>query len=89
MEEDTFDKFKNKAKDVAEKVTDSAKDVTEKVTDTDTYLGEKEGNGNNNEGYATEGKHESKEPMDPEKVGEHEPTAVKRDKKQGSSGDPV
>ncbi|HEY7756654.1 MAG TPA: hypothetical protein VIA08_00310 [Nitrososphaeraceae archaeon] len=30
-----------------------------------------------------------KEPMNPEDMAEHEPTAVKRDKNQGSSGDPV
>ena len=30
-----------------------------------------------------------KEPMNPEDITEHEPTAVKRDKNQGSSGDPV
>ena len=32
---------------------------------------------------------ESKEPMSPEKIASHEPTAVKRDKNQGSSGEPV
>ena len=30
-----------------------------------------------------------KEPMNPEDIASHEPTAVKRDKKQGTSGDPV
>ena len=30
-----------------------------------------------------------KEPMNPEDIVSHEPTAVKRDKNQGSSGDPV
>lgn len=32
---------------------------------------------------------DEKEPMNPEDIAEHEPTAVKRDKNQGSSGDPV
>ena len=30
-----------------------------------------------------------KDPMNPEDLAKHEPTAVKRDKNQGSSGDPV
>ena len=30
-----------------------------------------------------------KDPMNPEDIAKHEPTAVKRDKNQGSSGDPV
>jgi len=29
------------------------------------------------------------EPMNPEDIAEHEPTAVKRDKNQGTSGDAV
>jgi hypothetical protein len=78
MEEDTFDKLKNKAKDVAEK-----------VTDTDTYLGDKEGKEKNNEDYTTEGQRGSKEPMNPKEINKHEPTAVKRDKNQDSSGEPV
>ncbi|HEX5673029.1 MAG TPA: hypothetical protein VFX75_02390 [Nitrososphaeraceae archaeon] len=32
---------------------------------------------------------DQKEPMNPEEIAEHEPTAVKRDKDQGGSGDPV
>jgi hypothetical protein len=31
----------------------------------------------------------SEDPMSPENIREHEPTSVKRDKKQGTSGDPV
>ena len=31
----------------------------------------------------------SEDPMSPENIKEHEPTAVKRDKNQGTSGDPV
>ena len=78
MEEDTFDKLKNKAKDVAEK-----------VTDTDTYLGDKDETEKNNEGYETEGQQGSKEPMSPEEINKHEPTAVKRDKNRPSTGEPV
>lgn len=32
---------------------------------------------------------DEKQPMNPEDIAEHEPTAVKRDKKQDSSGEPV
>ena len=31
----------------------------------------------------------SNDPMSPEKIASHEPTAVKRDKNQGTSGDPI
>jgi hypothetical protein len=31
----------------------------------------------------------SEDPMSPENIRKHEPTAVKRDKNQGTSGDPV
>lgn len=71
--EDTFDKIKDKAKNVAEKVTDK-----------DTYTG------NEDQGdYTSEGQRGEREPMNPQDIAEHQPTAVKRDKNQGSSGDPV
>jgi hypothetical protein len=76
---DTFEKVKEGVKKVAGKVEDSA----EKVVDPDTYTGsddEKEHTGNEKGG---------KEPMNPEDIAEHEPTAVKRDKNRGSSGEPV
>ena len=66
----TFDKIKKGFKDTAEKVTDSA----EKVADPDTYTGsseEKERRDYNEAG--------GKEPMNPEDIAGHEPTAVKRD----------
>ena len=69
----TFDKIKEKAKIVAEKVTDK-----------DTYTG------NEDQGdYTSEGQRGEREPMNPQDIAEHQPTAVKRDKNQGSSGDPV
>lgn len=71
--EDTFNKLKDKAKNVAEKVTDK-----------DTYTGNED-----HSDYASEGQRGDKEPMNPEDIAEHEPTAVKRDKNQGTSGDPV
>ena len=65
----TFDKIKKGLKDTAEKVTDSA----EKVADPDTYTGsieEKESRDYNEAG--------GKEPMNPEDIAGHEPTAVNR-----------
>ena len=69
--------------DTFEKVKEKAKKAADKITDSDTYLGshdEKE-NRQNEKG--------EKEPMNPQDIAEHEPTAVKRDKNQGSSGEPV
>jgi hypothetical protein len=77
---DTFDKVKKGVKKVAGKVEDTAEDVV----DPDTYTGsdkEREKREYNEAG--------GKEPMNPEDIAAHEPTAVKRDKKQESSGDPV
>lgn len=71
MTGDTFEKVKKGVKDTAEKITDSA----EKAADPDTYTGsdeEKEVNREYNEAGG-------KEPMNPEDIAGHEPTAVKRD----------
>ena len=68
---DTFEKVKKGVKDTAEKITDSA----EKVADPDTYTGSDEEKGVNRE-YNEAG---GKEPMKPEDIAGHEPTAVKRD----------
>ena len=76
----TFDKIKEGFKKTADKVEDTAKDVV----DPDTYTGsdkERETRDYNEAG--------GKEPMNPEDIAEHEPTAVKRDKNQGTSGDAV
>ena len=76
---DTFDKVKQGIKETADKVEDSA----EKVVDPDTYTGsenEQEYRGNERGGN---------EPMNPKDIAEHKPTAVKRDKNQGTSGDAV
>ena len=70
-------------KDTVEEVKDEVKQAAKKVTDSDTYLGSddvKENRDNEAGG---------KDPMNPEDITKHEPTAVKRDKNQGSSGDPV
>ena len=71
MAGDTFEKIKKGVKDTAEKVTDSA----EKVADPDTYTGSDQEKKINRE-YNEAG---GKEPMNPEDVAGHEPTAVKRD----------
>jgi len=75
----TFDKIKEGIKKTADKVEDSA----EKVADPDTYKGSKD------EKEYREDKKGGSEPMNPEDIAEHEPTAVKRDKNQGTSGDAV
>ena len=72
--------------DTKEGVEDAAEDVkdTEENVDSDTYTGsdvERENRDYNESG--------GKEPMNPEDIASHEPTAVRRDKKQGTSGDPV
>jgi hypothetical protein len=78
--EDTFDKLKAGAKAVAKKVTDPGKDLGAEY---DKQKGkERAGDGQTNESG-------SKDPMSPEKIASHEPTAVKRDKNQPSSGEPV
>ena len=75
----TFDKIKEGFKKTADKVGDSA----EKVADPDTYKGSKD------EKEYRENEKGGSEPMNPEDIAEHEPTAVKRDKNQGTSGDAV
>lgn len=79
--EDTFDKLKAGAKAVAKKVTDPGKDLgaeynKEKGKERASDFERKDDSG-------------TKDPMSPEKVASHEPTAVKRDKNQGSTGEPV
>jgi hypothetical protein len=79
--EDTFDKLKAGAKAVAKKVTDPGKDLGAEY---DKQKG-KERAGD----YGQTNESGSKDPMSPEKIASHEPTAVKRDKNQPSSGEPV
>ena len=70
-------------KDTVEEVKDEVKQAAKKVTDSDTYLG------SDDEKENRDNKAGGKNPMNPEDIAKHEPTAVKRDKNQGSSGDPV
>ena len=69
--------------DTFEKVKEEAKKAADKITDSDTYLG------SDDEKQNRQDEKGEKEPMNPEDIAEHEPTAVKRDKNQGSSGEPV
>jgi hypothetical protein len=79
--EDTFDKLKAGAKAVAKKVTDPGKDLG------DEY--QKEKSKERAGDYEQSGESENKDPMSPDKIASHEPTAVKRDKNQGTTGEPV
>jgi hypothetical protein len=79
--EDAFDKLKAGAKAVAKKVTDPSKDLG------DEYNKEK---GKERAGdYEQTDESGAKDPMSPDKIASHEPTAVKREKNKGTSGEPV
>jgi hypothetical protein len=65
------------------KIEPEAKKAVDKITDSDTNLG------SDDEKERRENEKGGKEPMNPEDLAEHEPTAVKRGKNQGSSGEPV
>ena len=67
---DTFDKMKKGLKKAGSKVEDTAKDVV----DPDTYTGSDKERERRDYNEA-----EGKEPMNPENIASHEPTAVKRD----------
>ena len=87
--EGTFDKLKAGAKAVATKVTNPDKDLGaeyEKEKNKEMRGPDHENKEDTRTEYTDA---ESKEPMSPEKIVSHEPTAVKRDKNQGSSGEPV
>jgi hypothetical protein len=77
---DTFDKIKPGAKAVARKVTDPNRDLGSE------YEKEK---GKEKAGDYERNVSGSNDPMSPEKIASHEPTAAKRDKNQGTSGEPV
>jgi len=85
--EDTFDKLKAGAKAVAEKVSHPDKDLgaeyeREKHKDS-------EHDANCGCGHEHSDDHGSREPMNPDQISKQEPTAVKRDKNQSSTGEPV
>ena len=79
--EGTFDKLKAGAKAVAKKVTDPGKDLG------DEY--DKERGKENSKNYEQTTGSGTSDPMSPEKIASHEPTAVRRDHNQGTSGEPI
>ncbi|MFN2434872.1 MAG: hypothetical protein ABR515_05820 [Nitrososphaeraceae archaeon] len=84
--EETAEGVKEGVEDVKEGVEETGEDVKEgaqEVTDSDTYVDTKD------ESEVTENEADGKEPMNPDDISEHEPTAVKRDQNQGTSGDAV
>ena len=78
--EETAEDVKEGVEETADVFEDTAKEAT--VADTYTSSDEERKSREFNEAGG-------KEPMNPEDIASHEPTAVKRDKKQGTSGDPV
>jgi len=79
--EDAFDKLKAGAKAVAKKVIDPSNDLG------DEY--DKEKGRERASDYDQTNESGARDPMSPEKLASHEPTAVKRDINQGTSGEPV
>jgi hypothetical protein len=73
-----------------DETADAFEETADEVKDSDTYkrLSEETQSTkyDENRDYDKSG---GKEPMNPEDIASHEPTAVKRDKSQGTSGDPV
>jgi methyl-accepting chemotaxis protein len=80
----------NVVKGGIDETADAFEETADEVKDSDTYkrLSEetKSTKYDENRDYDKSG---GKEPMNPEDIASHEPTAVKRDKNQGTSGDPV
>jgi len=70
-------------KEGVEETAEGVKEGVEEVTDSDTYVDTKD------QSEVTENEADGKEPMNPDDISEHEPTAVKRDQNQGTSGDAV
>ena len=89
--EDTFDKLKAGAKAVAEKVSHPDKDLGDeyKKEKHKESMSDSEHDANCGCGHEHSDDHGGKDPMNPDKISEHEPTSVKRDKNQSSTGEPV
>ena len=89
--ENTFDKLKAGAKAVAEKVSHPDKDLGseyEKEKHKEN-MSDSEHDANCECGHEHSDDHGGKEPMNPDQISKNEPTAVKRDKNQSSTGEPV
>lgn len=70
--------------DSVEEAKDDVKLAAKRLTDSDPYPGSSENQVKNRD--IPDG---GKDPMNPEEIAKHEPTAVKRDPNQGTSADPV
>jgi hypothetical protein len=81
IENTVEDTVENTIKEVKDE--DDVKLAAKKLTDSDTYLGSDE---NKEIRHDQDG---GKDPMNSEDIAKHEPAAVKRDKEQRCSGDPV
>ena len=80
VDETVVDTVENKI----EEEKDDVKLAYKKLTDSDTYLGSTK-----NQIKNRDNPNGGKDPMNPEEIAKHEPTAVKRDPNQGTSEDPV
>ena len=80
----------NVVKGGIDETADAFEETADDVKDSDTYkrLSE-ESKSTEFDGNRDYNKSGEKQPMNPEDIASHEPTAVKRDKNQGTSGDPV
>jgi hypothetical protein len=89
MEDPVEDTVENTIEDTVENTIKEVKDeddvklAAKKLTDSDTYLGSDE------DKEIRDDQDGGKDPMNSEDIAKHEPAAFKRDKEQGSSGDPV
>jgi len=80
----------NVVKGGIDETADAFEETADEVTGSDTYrrLSEERKNAKYDDNRDDD-ESGGKEPMNPEEIASHEPTAVKRDKNQGTSGDPV
>ncbi|MGV8107135.1 MAG: hypothetical protein ACP5OH_05135, partial [Nitrososphaerota archaeon] len=80
----------NVAKGGMDNTADAFEETADDVKESDVYQRvSEERKGTKYDENRDYNKSGGKEPMNPEDIASHEPTAVKRDKKQGTSGDPV
>src|SRR4029079_9627859 len=86
--EDTFDKLKAGAKAVAKKVTDPSKDLGDEY-DKERGKDNPKIQEHDQSAYKQTSRDGTSDPMSHEKIVSHEPTAVRRDSNQDSSGEPV
>jgi hypothetical protein len=83
IEETVSENVVETVENTVEEVKDDVKLAAKKLTGSDAYPGP----GENKE--IRDNPDGGKDPMNPEEIAMHEPTAVKRDRNQGTSGDPI